>query len=122
MIDDRESCQYNRAGRTDKGVSALGNVVALNVRKVGRQDELHAEMLNRVLPEDIQVTDEALVDPNFNARYDCIKRVYKYYFYKMYYNLELFEQAMVLFKGEHDFRNFCKLDVVANQNFVRTIE
>lgn len=29
---------------------------------------------------------------------------------------------MLLFKGEHDFRNFCKLDVVANQNFVRTIQ
>ncbi len=23
--------------------------------------------------------------------------------------------------GEHDFRNFCKLNVIANQNFVRTI-
>ena len=28
---------------------------------------------------------------------------------------------MMQYFGEHDFRNFCKLDVIANQNFVRTI-
>lgn len=30
-------------------------------------------------------------------------------------------KASKQFLGEHDFRNFCKLDVVANQNFVRTV-
>lgn len=40
MIDNREECNYTRAGRTDTGVSALGNVIALNVRKIGRSDKL----------------------------------------------------------------------------------
>lgn len=78
-------------------------------------------ILNRVLPEDIQILDECIVDEKFNARYDCIKRVYKYYFYKMEYNIEVISDAMLQFLGEHDFRNFCKLDVIANQNFVRKI-
>ena len=32
LIQDRSSCHYSRAGRTDKGVSAHGQVIALNVR------------------------------------------------------------------------------------------
>lgn len=32
LIDSRESCGYSRSGRTDKGVSAFGQVVALRVR------------------------------------------------------------------------------------------
>ncbi len=32
LIKDRASCQYSRCGRTDKGVSAFGQVIALNVR------------------------------------------------------------------------------------------
>lgn len=58
--------------------------------------------------------DECIVDEKFNARFDCIKRIYKYYFYKLDYNIELMSEAMLLFQGEHDFRNFCKLDVIAN--------
>ena len=32
----------------------------------------------------------------------------------MDYNIELMKEAMLLYLGEHDFRNFCKLDVIAN--------
>lgn len=32
LIQSRESCNYSRCARTDKGVSALGQVVALRVR------------------------------------------------------------------------------------------
>lgn len=32
LVTDIESADYSRAGRTDKGVSSLGNVIALNVR------------------------------------------------------------------------------------------
>ena len=32
LIKDKHSCNYSRCGRTDRGVSALGQVVALNLR------------------------------------------------------------------------------------------
>ena len=32
LITDKKSCQYSRCGRTDRGVSALGQVIALKVR------------------------------------------------------------------------------------------
>ena len=32
LIEDRETCEFSRGGRTDKGVSALGQVVALRIR------------------------------------------------------------------------------------------
>ncbi|EOD34272.1 hypothetical protein EMIHUDRAFT_201974 [Emiliania huxleyi CCMP1516] len=32
LIADRDSCGFSRGGRTDRGVSALGQVVALRVR------------------------------------------------------------------------------------------
>mmetsp|Transcript_31168 Transcript_31168/g.61027 ORF Transcript_31168/g.61027 Transcript_31168/m.61027 type:complete len:641 (+) Transcript_31168:202-2124(+) len=32
LIKDRRDCGYSRCGRTDKGVSALGNVVSLHIR------------------------------------------------------------------------------------------
>ena len=34
LIDSRDTCGYSRSGRTDKGVSAFGQVVALRVRSV----------------------------------------------------------------------------------------
>ena len=32
LIKSRDDCDYARAGRTDKGVSALGNVISLKIR------------------------------------------------------------------------------------------
>jgi tRNA pseudouridine38/39 synthase len=32
LIEDTRSCHYSRCGRTDKGVSAFGQVVSLHVR------------------------------------------------------------------------------------------
>ena len=32
LIQNRDDCDYARAGRTDKGVSALGNVISIRLR------------------------------------------------------------------------------------------
>ena len=50
----------------------------------------------------------------FDARYDCIRRIYKYYFFKEDLDIALMQEASKLYLGEHDFRNFCKMDVIAN--------
>ncbi len=60
---------YTRCGRTDKGVSALGNVCALKMRKL--KDESYCLVLNRVLPEDIKMLAFEYVPEDFNARFSC---------------------------------------------------
>jgi tRNA pseudouridine38/39 synthase len=89
LIKDRGSCQYSRCGRTDKGVSALGQVIAVTVRSNlldgagvfcpeggtaqdrpgDKTTELnYVYLLNRVLPEDIRVLAWCPVSSHFNAR------------------------------------------------------
>jgi tRNA pseudouridine38/39 synthase len=46
-------CQFARCGRTDKGVSALGNVCSLIVRKLNTND--YCSRINRCLPQDIRM-------------------------------------------------------------------
>lgn len=93
LIKSREDCDYCRAGRTDKGVSAIGNVISLNIRKLQNINELEADRINRLLPEDIRIIDQKEVDSKFSARYNCIKRIYKYYFYKELMNIELMKEV-----------------------------
>ena len=163
LIVDRDSCNYSRCGRTDKGVSALGQVVALHLRtkltddahpallsaeavaaaaapkapapdddapSTGRPEppalpaeawatsqpeaELdYIKMLNGVLPHDIRVLGWAHLPPaaQFSARFSCRRRVYHYYFARGALDTEAMAQAAAAFVGEHDFRNFCKMDI-----------
>lgn len=51
----------------------------------------------------------------------CPGRVYRYYFLRREYDTELLKQAVKLLEGEHDFRNFCRIDAVNVCDFTRTI-
>lgn len=68
-------------------------------------------MLNGVLPKSIRVFAWAPVAPNFNARFDCNRRTYKYSFPKAGLDLEKMRQAAQLLIGEHDYSNFCQIDM-----------
>ncbi|XP_037300916.1 tRNA pseudouridine(38/39) synthase-like [Manduca sexta] len=94
LIESRETSQYHRCGRTDKGVSAFGQVISLSLRSkhpVEKQDlpesittEMqYSKILNRLLPKDIRVVAWMPIPkelPEYSARFDCIKRTYKFYF------------------------------------------
>ncbi|KAF9426878.1 tRNA pseudouridine synthase 3 [Podila epigama] len=174
IIDDPLTCNYSRCGRTDKGVSGLGQVIALTVRSslpkssphVIRtegdgyvpeipdpdapsltQEELEAKegvywkkgikrnkdgsvfgelaylnVINRLLPPDIRIVAWAPVPEDFNARYNCAWRQYKYFFPKGIIDIDRMRTAAVKFLGTHDFRNFCKFDPSkAIENYDRTI-
>ncbi|KNC74916.1 hypothetical protein SARC_12548, partial [Sphaeroforma arctica JP610] len=174
LVENRDTCQYNRCGRTDKGVSAFAQTVSINVRtkltnprglitaeSVVREgpppeveqpplpetedatpaatatiiasdtaavydddaDELcFVRMLNGVLPRDIRVTAWAPVSDDFNARFDCSSRTYKYYFISTGLNVPAMDEAASHLVGTHDFRNFCKIDTTKHvANHVRTI-
>lgn len=82
----------------------------------------------RVLPKDIRVTGWTGVEPTFNARFDCTYRHYKYFFMGCgigmdtgILDIEVMKKAASYFVGEHDFRNFCYIDLVNVESFVRTI-
>ena len=67
---------FSRCGRTDKGVSAFGNVVALAARgaKEGSPALNYLRMLNKALPETVRVVGVAIVPPEFDARFSCASR------------------------------------------------
>ena len=83
-----QELKYSRAGRTDKGVSSLGNVIGILLRSSARAGEAlpaeedetdYAALLNSVLPRDIRVLGWATVGPRFSARFSACHREYKYF-------------------------------------------
>lgn len=86
------------------------------------QELCYPSMLNRALPDDIFVLGWAAVGADFDARFMARSRTYRYFFSKRKMNLEAMREAGKLLEGEHDFRNFCKMDVTNVRNFVRKIE
>ncbi|KAL7567601.1 hypothetical protein ACA910_000198 [Epithemia clementina (nom. ined.)] len=200
----RHVVQYSRCGRTDRGVSAAGQVVALklksafsviaswdaeglelvtdddlpknsvrtlnvfcpqrkkpsekNKKKTKAKDGLTAtapdtnqvsssmeqddpnpavrrtqrsinelsydKMLNNVLPPEIRVLGWTPVSSEFSARFSANTRTYRYFFQiqnRRDLDLGRMQAALSLFEGEHDFRNFCKMDVEHVYNFQRRI-
>lgn len=192
--------RFSRCGRTDRGVSSFGNVVAAFIRsslqeppathtgvwKRGSPDQPEmsadpkvddsqwwpieqesvehdfATILNRVLPDDIRVLAWAPVQDRFSARFSCLQRVYRYYFAATdvshysgaisgricvcrsgsivappaarpswdgekewtqggWLDIGAMAAAAQRFTGTHDFRNFCKLDVVMVRSFIRAV-
>jgi tRNA pseudouridine38/39 synthase len=120
MIKSREECNFSRCGRTDAGVHAAGNYICLSLRVKPEID--HLKVINKVLPSDIRFLAMRRVDEKFSARFDCKGRIYKY-FQPVWQGLDVgvMERASRLLLGEHDFRNFCKMDVGATTNYKRKI-
>ncbi|KAI5004963.1 hypothetical protein ZWY2020_032206 [Hordeum vulgare] len=83
----KDAC-YSRCGRTDKGVSATGQVISLYLRSnfkeaggnvLGERSEIdYVSVLNRNLPRDIRVIGWCPVSADFLARFSCLGREYKY--------------------------------------------
>ncbi|CAO3682116.1 unnamed protein product [Rhizopus stolonifer] len=126
VADMDESVDYTRCGRTDRGVSGLGQVISLWVRSKKltsdsspellpvEQEFPYVDTLNRMLPSDIRVLAWAPVSDDFSARFHCTSRTYKYFFSKGKMDIERMRQGCQYFEGEHDFRNFCKMDPAKN--------
>ncbi|KAI7887802.1 pseudouridine synthase [Mucor mucedo] len=126
LVESIESSDYTRCGRTDKGVSGLGQVIGINVRSKKLATDTDPELLpaekefpyidtmNRMLPDDIRVLAWAPAPEDFSARFHCTARTYKYFFNKGKMNIDHMRAACSYFEGKHDFRNFCKMDPAKN--------
>jgi tRNA pseudouridine38/39 synthase len=141
LIADIRSSRYTRCGRTDRGVSAAGQVIALDVRSAlplgapgtldehnqtipwptaeeaaneearDAEHELHyPALLNRRLPDNIRVLAWSPVASDFDARFHCQWRRYRYYFDGKGLDIAKMREAAALYVGQHDFRNFCQID------------
>ena len=129
-IESRETSNYHRCGRTDKGVSSFSQVISLDIRSNLKQedqnkleDELpYCKILNRLLPSNIRCIAWCPVPDDFSARFDCKFRKYKYFFPRGNLNIDAMDKAVKYVIGEHDFRNICKMDVANGvTNYMRTV-
>ncbi|XP_018089389.1 pseudouridine synthase 3 L homeolog isoform X1 [Xenopus laevis] len=124
LVESRQTSNYHRCGRTDRGVSALAQVISLDLRcsAEGKPEIRYVHILNRVLPPDIRVLSWAPVLPSFSARFSCGSRTYRYLFPCAQLDVEAMDKAARLLEGTHDFRNLCKMDVANGVlNFTRTV-
>ncbi|CAN6479220.1 unnamed protein product [Victoria cruziana] len=130
LVGEKAELSYSRCGRTDKGVSAVGQVIAIHLRsnlKDSKQDHNYeaeidyVKVLNKVLPDDIRVLGWCPAPRNFHARFSCLSREYKYFFWRGSLNISAMEVGGRKLVGEHDFRNFCKMDALNVHNYRRRI-
>jgi tRNA pseudouridine38/39 synthase len=96
-------------------------VINLLVRDDKHDPCTYTNRMNSALPHDIRILDCKKVSESFNCRMDCDFREYRYFFFKKNYNLDHMLDGAKKLLGEHDFRNFCKLNLLATTNHVRTI-
>ena len=109
------------AGRTDRGVHAVGQVVHFDV-SVNRPNDAWTRGVNTHLPADIRVLWAREVDEAFHARFSAISRRYRYVIVNRYVasaifstqqtcvtyalNVDAMHQAAQTLLGEHDFSSF----------------
>ncbi|KAG2159102.1 pseudouridine synthase [Suillus bovinus] len=103
-----DGCGWEKCGRTDRGVSAAGQVVSLWPST--KHELRYVSVLNRLLPPTIRVLAWSPISPDFSARFNCKHRHYKYFFTSNGLDVSLMQSAANRLVGEHDFRNLCKLD------------
>lgn len=120
MLNDNEVV-VTSSGRTDVYVHAINAKAHFTLDKNIKEYNIKT-FLNRRLNGEIYIKDVVKVDDNFHARYDVVKKEYRYYInmgkfnpiekdYVYQYNKKLdinkMKKASKLFIGEHDFRAFC---------------
>ncbi len=101
------------SSRTDRGVSALGNVIGI---KTDQRAEKIAGILNSNL-HGIYFHSYAIVDDNFNPRW-AKKRWYRYFWPYSKQNINEIREKSKYLLGEHDFSGFSRMD---GRNPVRKI-
>ena len=105
-IENYGQSNYSIAGRTDRGVHALGNVVSFRTKKMPIINQI-----NDALPQDIRILGSAQVSIGFKTRY-AHKRHYRYVLCNEVNKETLqtgkMQEAAHLMEGTHNFINFSK--------------
>lgn len=118
--DEMKKMSFQRCARTDKGVSAAGQVVSLKVRLI----EDIIERINENLPPQIRVLGFKRVTQGFNSKNNCDARTYSYMLPTVAFSpkdydtdniaafrlepetLQKVNRLFSCYKGTHNFHNF----------------
>lgn len=127
-----ETIRITAAGRTDAGVHAMGQVISFDTASTIPADRL-CLALNRYLPDDIKALSSRQAPDDFNARFNALKKTYRYSIYnsaagqilvRKYalclneaLDIEAMQKACGYIEGRHDFSSFC-----ASGSSTRTFE
>ncbi len=119
-----EPVEIAGSGRTDAGVHARGQVASFHTKKTMAPEKLMAQ-LNHYLPGDITVLKMEVADDRFHARYNAVKKVYRYQVWnaplqnpmeRRYrhhvpepLDLKAMREAAALLLGTHDFSAFTSM-------------
>ncbi len=114
IMEDPSQSDFSAAGRTDKGVHSLGNVVAFKT-----ESEIRINQINQDLPPEIQIIAKAPVSSNFRPR-NALKRYYRYILIDFLgMDVENMQKASKHLQGTHNFLNFSKK---SERDPIRTVE
>ena len=109
------------ASRTDKGVNALCNVITTTSDL--KCKEFVGDFIEKLESYPIWITGFSDIDLTFNPRI-AKQRQYRYHVFNEE-NITLFNEAMQLFVGKHDFKNFARIldaDTVDTRRTIREIK
>ena len=111
------------AGRTDKGVHAVGQVVSFDIPDHISLERLALSVNSQCGPS-VLFTDLEIVDKNFDARFSAVSRIYSYrilngrdldpflsdraWHISDELDVDSMQKASSYLIGEHDFSSFCK--------------
>ena len=104
------------SGRTDRGVSALGQVIDFWIND-DKANLAKPRCVNGRLPRDIWAWAYAVAPIGFSARWSALWREYRYILWHENLDLELMRDAAELMMGKHDYKNFSSI----KQDTVREI-
>ena len=125
--------ELNYSGRTDAGVHAKEQILSVKTNLNINNKIINS--MDKLLGDRISINSVKVVVENFHARYDAIKRTYKYFvsdssqkypylnrqsfLYFKQLDLEKLNEVSKLFLGEHNFSSYSK--IANNQNPNREI-
>lgn len=103
------------AGRTDRGVSALGQVIDFWIDE-DKAYLARPRCVNGRLPRDVWAWAWAVAPIGFSARWNALWREYRYLLWHEGLDIDTMHAGAEMFLGKHDFRNFSsvKVDPVRN--------
>ncbi len=127
--------KVSASGRTDAGVHAVGQVLHFD-SPLTIPEGAWQKAMNAHLPKDIWVKKVETVPGDFHARFDVVKKEYRYkvnlskdfnvfsrdhvFHYPFSLDFEAVQEACGHFIGEHDFTSFCSAKTEVEDK-VRTI-
>lgn len=103
VIEDMREARFQCAGRTDKDVHAVGQVIAFDTDE---PKMALPRVINKYLPDGIRMWSRAEVPDDFSPRYNAVSREYRYLLPETDLDISRVRRAADMLVGEHDFANF----------------